>query len=243
MVIFMNKRNKAYSSFLILVVGLLMLTSCNSSGSSTSMEKTMTNKERIMLVGASVGKAWNLSDLPQRTKSDGYIFESVAAYQYDKTEAIEEILMRPKRKFRLTRTYLKGFFKPSPQLPDTIIIKECAAYFPGDLEQYKTLMTEWVKRIREDNIKLVLATTVPVTKKHAEGRKGRIETILEFNDWVSEYAKKENIPLLDLEKALRTDDKNRYLRDDLTSGDGLHLNQKAYGIMDNLLQNMLGISA
>ncbi|MCC7202307.1 MAG: SGNH/GDSL hydrolase family protein [Nitrospirae bacterium] len=202
----------------------------------------MTKKERIMLVGASVGKAWKLSDFSLRTKSDGYIFESVAAYQYDKTEAIEEILMRPKRKFRLTRTYLRGFFKPSPQRPDTIIIKECAAYFPGDLEEYKTLMTKWVKRIREDNIKLILATTVPVTQKHAEGRKGRNETILEFNDWVREYAEKEGIPLLDLEAALRTDGQGRFLRDDLTSGDGLHLNQKAYGIMDNLLQNMLGIT-
>jgi hypothetical protein len=38
-----------------------------------------------------------------------------------------------------------------------------------------------------------------------------------------------------MERALRTDDKERYLRDELTSGDGSHLNRKAYDILDRLL--------
>lgn len=209
-------------------------------GDNAGKGEAMLRQKRIILLGASVGKAWELPDFPKRTNmEDKFIFENVRAYQYDKSEALEEILMRPKRKFRLTKTYFTGFLKPAPQLPDAIIIKECAAYFPGDLESYKTLMTNWVKRVRDANIKVVLATTVPVTAKHAAERKGRIETILEFNDWVRDYTKKENIPLLDLEAALRTDGESRCLRDDLTSGDGLHLNQKAYGILDDVLRQTL----
>ncbi len=215
-----------------------------STGDNSGKGEAMLRQKRIILLGASVGKAWELPDFPKRTNSeDKFIFETVRAYQYDKTEALEEILMRPKRKFRLTKTYVTGFLKPAPQLPDTIIVKECAAYFPGDLESYKTLMTKWVKRIREANIDVVLATTVSVTATHAAEKKGRIETIRDFNDWIRDYTKKENIPLLDLEAALRTDGENRFLRDDMTSGDGLHLNQKAYGVLDDVLRQTLEISS
>lgn len=203
----------------------------------------MNNKKRIFLMGASVGKEWNLSKYPERMKTDQVFFESAAVYQYDKSEALEELLIRPKRRFHLTRTYLKGFFKPAPQLPDTIIIKECAAYFPGDLGQYKDLLKVWVKMIRDKKIEAVLATVVPVTREQAEKEPEKIGAIRKYNDWIREYANKENLLLLDLEYVVRTDDNNRFLKEEYSSGDGLHLNQKAYDMLDRLIQEAFKIKA
>jgi len=197
------------------------------------------NKKKITLIGASVGKEWELPQFPVREKLDGYEVESIAAYQYDKTEALQEVLMRPKRKFRLTRSYLTGFFKPAPQLPEVIILKECAAYIPGDLDSYQNLVKSWVGQIRGAQIGVVLSTVVPVTKKHAGTHPGRLEQILAYNDWVREYAGQERIQLLDLEAAVRTNDTERLLDEALTSGDGLHLNRAAYARLDRLLKSLL----
>ena len=222
-----------------LLIAAIFVIGCNMSNDNAKKGQIMGNKKRIILLGASVGKAWNLKEFPLRMKPDQYEFESIAFYEYDKTEALEEILIRPKRKFRLTKSYIKGFFAPSPQRPDVIIIKECAAYFPGDFITYTELMKKWAKRIRNANIEVVLATVVPVTPERNEKRKGQMESIREFNDWIREYAKEENIALLDLEAALRRDETGRFLREDLTSGDGLHLNTKAYDILDTLLRETL----
>src|SRR6266545_6464286 len=119
---------------------------------------TAMDKNQVVLLGASVGKEWDIQHYPERMKDPRFTFESIAVYQYDKSEGLEEILMRPKRKFRLTRTYLKGYFQPSPRLPRTIIIKECAAYFPGNLDGYKDLIKQWVRRIRDAKIEVLLAT-------------------------------------------------------------------------------------
>ncbi len=197
------------------------------------------NKKKILLIGASVGKEWELPQFPARVKLNGYEFESIAAYQYDKTEALQEVLMRPKRKFRLTQSYLTGFFKPAPQLPIVIILKECAAYFPGDMGSYQSLVKGWVGQIRGAQIGVVLSTVVPVTKNHASEHPGRLEQILAYNGWVREYARQERIPLLDLEAAVRTNDTERLLDDAFTSGDGLHLNKAAYARLDQLLKSVL----
>jgi len=47
------------------------------------------------------------------------------------------------------------------------------------------------------------------------------------------------LTVLDLEGALRINDSDRRLRPDLTSGDGLHLNKKAYSIIDNIVVSTL----
>jgi len=234
------KKSTIIASILLAAVGLLAFIHFISANDNTVNNQTQpNNKKRIFLLGASVGKEWNLPAFPLRMKTDDFTFESMAVYQYDKTEGLEEILMRPKRKFRLTRTYLTGFFKPTPQRPDLIIIKECAAYFPGDMEIYKNLIRGWAKNIREAKIEMALATVVPITQDRADRQKGAMEAIRDFNDWIVEYTKKENIILLDLESALRTDGQNRYLRNEYSSGDGLHLNKNAYEVLDRLLQNTL----
>jgi hypothetical protein len=189
---------------------------------------------RVVLIGASIGEAWNLPELPARTHGAGYQFEALQAWQFDKSDVLNEVLMRPERKFKLTRTYFKGFFKPSPQPADVIVIKECSAYFPHDLamQDKRKLIDHWVRQVREQNIRLVLATSVPVTKARAAAEPGKQQGVLAFNDWVREYAKKNGVVLLDLEAATRTDSQDRYLRDDFAVADGSHLNRKAYDALD-----------
>jgi len=196
--------------------------------------KAVAKPARVVLIGASIGKSWNLPDLPNRIRGVGYEFEALQVWQYDKSEVLEETLMRPERKFHLTRTYLKGFFKPSPQPADVIILKECSAYFPGDiqLKGKQELIEQWVRKIRGKNIKVMLATAVPVTKGRAVQEPGKQQGILAFNDWVREYAQKNGMVLLDLEAAMRMDGRDRYLRDDFAVEDGSHLNRKAYDVLD-----------
>jgi hypothetical protein len=191
-------------------------------------------KTRVLLLGASVGQDWRVDGLPKRLGNDRFQFEAVQAWQFDKTEALDEVLMRPKRKFKPTKTYLKGFFEPAPAKPDVIIIKECAAYFPGDLTSYREMVKKWVSTIRAAGRKPVIATVVPITRARTLTNPGRIESIRAFNDWVREYAAGEKMPLIDLEAALRTDGKERLLKDEYST-DGLHLNRKAYDALDKLL--------
>ena len=63
------------------------------------------NPKRVVLLGASIGKAWNLPELPQRLSERRYTFEALQAWEYDKSELVEETLMRPARKFRITPSY------------------------------------------------------------------------------------------------------------------------------------------
>jgi len=216
-----------------LAVLFLFLAGCGNAGEK-NMEKHGMKTKRIVLIGASVGKDWNFSGLRERAGIYDYTFESIAVYKYDKTEALEEVLMRPKRKFKPTKSYLKGFFTKSPVPADIIILKECAAYFPGDFEVYRKLMTSWVNMVKGAGKDVMVATVVPVTQKHAEKMPGRLEAILQYNDWLRGYAKDNGITLLDLEAALREGPDKRYLKDELTSGDGLHINKEAYALLDKL---------
>ena len=194
---------------------------------------------RVVLLGASIGRAWNLPAFPERMHDKNYVIESFAVWQFDKSAMLDEVLMRPARKFHPTRTYLRSLFGPAPQPPDAIILKECSAYFPGDSKQQKELVQKWVGEVSHARIQPILATAVPVTRKRSETDKGKMDALREYNDWIRNYARDQHLPLLDLEAALRTDPRERYLRDDLTSGDGSHLNARAYEILDKLLQETL----
>lgn len=192
----------------------------------------------VMLIGASVGKAWQLTDLPERTGDDAFSFQSIAVYEYDKGEALEEVLLFPKRKFRLSRSYVKALFEAPPAAPDIIILKECAAYFPGDLDRYRTLMQAWTERVVGKKRRVILATVVPVTKERAATKKGQAEAIWAFNDWIRAYGRQKGVPVLDLEAAVQEGDGSRFLRADVST-DGLHLNGKGYGLLDECLLGLL----
>ena len=195
----------------------------------------MTKKKHVVLLGASVGHDWKIETLPERLKqtgaAQGYRFEYVGEYAFDKTEALMKILQRKQNK------------------PDAIIIKECAAYFPGGLRQYQELMKGWVKACKNAGVVPVPTTVVPVVSSKNKTIKERVkdfiktilgrpttsshrEGIFQYNDWIREYAAQEGLTVLDLEAPLRTSQDDRSLRVDLHSGDGLHLNSNAYEILD-----------
>ncbi len=134
--------------------------------------------------------------------------------------------------------------------PNAIFIKECAAYFPGDLQSYQRLMETWIKQCREAKVIPIPTTVVPVIRpdslkikvkeliKRILGRptsETQIKEILRYNDWIKSYARKEGLTVLDLETPLHISDMDRSLRLDLHSGDGLHLNEKAYALLDRIV--------
>lgn len=227
--------NMFTSLMLLSGLGLAASTAQGENVNQASEAVTAGKPVHVVLLGASIGMEWNLPDLPRRVNEQRYSFEALQEWEYDKSEIVEETLMRPARKFRLTPSYVKGFFKSSPQPADMIILKECSSYFPSEMRRNKELMQQWVQEIKRKNIAVMLATVVPVTKERAQHDPGKQEGIREFNDWLREFARQQGVPLLDLERTLRADDKDRYLRDEFTSGDGSHLNRKAYDILDQLL--------
>lgn len=196
----------------------------------------MTKKKHVVLLGASVGQAWKIDSLPERlgqnSGANRYSFEFVGDYQFDKTQTLRKILQRKQNK------------------PDAILLKECAAYFPGDLTRYQELMKSWVKECRDAGVIPVPTTVVPVIRqqswmtrmkdavKHLLGRPTtgmQLEKITQYNNWIRSYADAEKLTVLDLEAALRVSDDDRSLRTDLHSGDGLHLNPKAYQLLDPIV--------
>ncbi len=198
---------------------------------------TETGKQKlIVLLGASVGMAWDIPQLPYRISNFDYIFEYIPHGGFDKSETLNEIISREEKR------------------PDVVIIKECAAYFPGDMDHYKDLMKKWIHSCLESDVIPIPATVVPVTRLHPYKKipidiiKGRNpfkrdnpfksrknKTILEYNDWIKMYSEQNGLSVLDLEAAMRYSDKNRFLREDLARIDGLHINSKAYNILDQIV--------
>jgi len=221
-------------------------------------------RKHIVLLGASVGKAWNIESLPKRLSqsnptnpsnlsremqslfhwdptnpknSINYRFEYVGLYQFDKSLALEQLLNRKQNK------------------PHAIILKECAAYFPSDItfEKAKNLMEQWIAKCQEKGVVPIPTTVVPVTLSHDEKFKThnpikrvikrilgvdmrtRMERIIEYNDWIKQYSKEKGLVVLDLENPLRISPTDRFLRNDLTKGDGLHLNAEAYRLLDGIV--------
>ena len=163
---------------------------------------------KISFVCASVGYAWNITE--HFPSLDITVYDE---YQFDKGNIIRDIMASDR--------------------PDIMIIKECAAYFPPEemgssMEDYRNLIRNWVNICRGEGVIPVLTTVVPIDPDNSSNWEGQLESILEFNDWIHEYCRSENISVLDLEAALRMSDGNRVLDPNYDSGDGLHPNDLAY---------------
>lgn len=200
---------------------------------------TAPKRLHVVLVGASIGQSWRLEEWPSRAQAPAFTGESVPAWQFDKTDVIAELLMRPARKFRLTRTYVKSLFRPPPRSADVVILKECSSYFPGDAQAYRDSVRKWLRQLRSCNVRIILATVVPVTQGRASLDRRKQEALLDYNRWIREYANEQHIPLLDLEAALRAEGEGSYLRDDFATSDGSHLNAGAYAVLDLTLRTVL----
>jgi lysophospholipase L1-like esterase len=202
-----------------------------------------TRPVHVILIGASIGQGWQLSEWPRRAGAAGFTAEAIAAWQFDKTEAVQEVLMRPARKFRLTRTYLKSWLQPPPPKPDIVILKECSSYFPGNLDAYRRSIRQWAGEFQQRNVQVILATVVPVSKTRAAANPGKQESLLEYNRWIREYAREQHLALLDLEAAMRQEGETSYLQDRFDVGDGTHLNAAAYEVLDTVLRTTLAGAA
>jgi len=159
-------------------------------------------------VCASVGSAWNINE--HFPNLDITVYDE---YQFDKGNVIRDILDSDK--------------------PDIMIIKECAAYFPPEetgmsMDAYRDLIRDWVNLCRSESVIPVITTVVPIDPDNPSNWEGQLESILEFNNWIHQYCRDENISVLDLEAALRVSDGNRILDPNYDSGDGLHPNDLAY---------------
>lgn len=170
----------------------------------------------VVLVGASVGKEWDLLSFPQRTGEFGYTFGYRGKYSHDKESLITPFL--------------------SAQLkPDIVIIKECAAYFPEDKDKIMEKLPRWVDLLQSNGITPVLATCVPVTVENDRKNPGRQRAIEEVNQFIRSYTEEMNIGLLDLAAALRVNGTNGHLNENYARPDGLHLVADGYKALDAIL--------
>jgi len=231
----------------LLFLGLLLGFQNEVQNKNTPGEKQITSerlynkgKKLIVLLGASIGRGWNISSLPDRIGNHDYIFEYVDGGGFDKSKKLKEILSRVENS------------------PDAIFLKECAAYFPGDFENYKSLMEQWITDCYKAGVSPIPTTVVPVTKLHSLKKFGidilklrnpfklgnpfknkRQKAILEYNDWIRTYCAENGLVLLDLEQAVHKSEKNRYLKSGLAKIDGLHLNKKGYKTLDKIVMPTL----
>ena len=198
-----------------------------------SSEGTLKSRH-IVLLGASIGCAWRIAELPKRADIKGYTLEYVGEDGFDKTKSLMDILNRPNR-------------------PDAIFLKECAAYFPGDLAQYKEIIKRSINDCEKAGIIPIMVTVAPVrepgifrlqywkniVKKIIYPSRPRVEArlrdLIAYNDWVRKYAAEQKLAVLDLEKALRISESDRRLRPDFDVGDGLHINAQAYALLDQIV--------
>jgi len=178
--------------------------------------------EYVVLVGASVGKGWDLPSLPSRSHFESLVLGCRVKYGYDKSDVLERIAATPVK-------------------PDKVIIKECAAYMPQELEKIMRKLPVWVDLMEDNGITPILATCCPVTVSNDRDNPGRQRAIETFNRFVRDYAAEHDLQTLDLDHALRISDTNHYLREDYAQTDGLHISAEGYSALDQELLATLGL--
>lgn len=172
----------------------------------------------IVFIGASIGRDWKIEQLPERQPA----LKDVAIlfwpeYQFDKTRIVDHVMKIPIK-------------------PDAILIKECAAYFPLNIEQAGKEYLDWFELLKKNNLKAVAVTTVPVTISNEKQNPGRAESIYAFNSFLKSSGEK----VYDLVPTLSDPQTGgMFLQESLAQEDGLHLNQKAYKLLDRSLADFL----
>lgn len=176
----------------------------------------------IVLLGASIGKSWDFPHIGSRINpGNEYVFGNRTVYRFEKDEQINDLV--------------------SLSIPVShVIIKECSAYFPRDVNQSLLQIKSWVAKLQSIGIKPILSTVVPVTEAKDDGSPGKLDSIVKYNNSIRKYGKNSGIPVLDLEKALRLSEDNRHLRGEYAQEDGTHLIKKAYDeVLDPLFLSLL----
>jgi len=90
--------------------------------------------------------------------------------------------------------------------PDAVFLKECAAYFPGNLTQYQALIRNWTDQCLKAGVIPILVTVAPVREpsifrvqywKNIVKKiiypsrptvEARLSDLMAYNDWLRKYA-------------------------------------------------------
>jgi lysophospholipase L1-like esterase len=118
---------------------------------------------------------------------------------------------------------------------------------PSTLEMVEDNLTSMVDLARANDIRVVLASLLPVCdcKTSKEGKplvmtKNRPpEKILALNEWIKQFAAKNDVVYLDYYSAM-VDDKG-FLKADLTY-DGLHADARGYAVMGPLAEKAIAVA-
>jgi hypothetical protein len=176
-------------------------------------------QEYIILIGASIGHEWNLPGFPDRINNDKFVLSDRVKYEFDKSDLIESVM-----KYKIK--------------PKAVIIKECSAYFPRNIENSIEYKRKWVNQLRGNEIIPIIATTTPVARRPQN--RDQQSSIDEWNHSIREAAEKEQYHVLDLALALQTDTIDTYLKPGYFVDDGLHMTALAYNeAFDVSLKNLL----
>jgi lysophospholipase L1-like esterase len=141
-----------------------------------------------------------------------------------------------------------------PCAPNALIdlpLKECATYFPSDIAQYQHQFVSWVETLRAVNIQAMLVTIAPIAEptdyipraklfvKRLAGKPAWLDSNMQFNNWLKQYAQRGRIPIFDLDPQLQRSDNECWLQSEDDVGDKIHLNKSAYHLLDESFAKFL----
>ena len=165
----------------------------------------------VVFVGASITDNWDFDHY-----FDGYDFEKVIHYDWDKTQVWDEVRDHD---------------------PHIVLVKECAAYFYGaggtPLGEFESSMVDMVNRIRSIGAIPVLCTTIPVDVGYGDCTQAQLNDIRAFNDWVRNYCSSQGIALMDYYAQIA--DSQGQLPASCHDGDGLHPSSAGYDILSPMV--------
>ncbi|HYP12398.1 MAG TPA: SGNH/GDSL hydrolase family protein [Bryobacteraceae bacterium] len=108
---------------------------------------------------------------------------------------------------------------------------------PYSFEATKNNLMSMVDLARANNIKVILATVMPVDDYHRNQTTRRPpEKIIELNNWIKSYAGQNKLTLLDYHSAMV--DEKGWMKQELTT-DGLHPHEKGYALIEPLAQKAI----
>lgn len=125
--------------------------------------------------------------------------------------------------------------------PEMVVLKMCAINLLPDappFDETQFYYAQMADHVRSRHIKLVLATTVPVSRAwdRSEANGTATPKIRRFNEWVRDQARMRREMLLDYASVLADDE--GYLPDSLTD-DGLHPNRAGRQRMIGLIRSVI----
>ncbi len=175
----------------------------------TGLKTGSNDRARVVFLGASITRGWKL---------EAYFPEIEAINRGVGGQYVPQLLTR----FKGDVIELE---------PDAVVIKFCSINIRPQIPG-KTLtdaMEMMVQLARSNEIIPIICTIIPPAKPEAHiGDFSIIDSTRVFNDWLREYARENNLALIDYDRAIADDDgflPRRY------SSDPVHVNEDGYVVM------------